>query len=88
MIELRIKELCKNKGIMINELADKVGMSRVSISAINAGRQNASIDTLEKIADALNVKIEELFAPKGETTHFLCPKCGAELQLIERKKEE
>ena len=87
MVELRIKELCKRKGMMINELADKVGMTRVSISAINAGRQNASIDTLEKIASVLDVSISELFSPKSETTHFLCPKCGAELQLVERKKE-
>ncbi len=88
MIELRIKDVCKEKGIMINELADKVGMSRVSISAINAGRQNATIETLSKIANVLEVKIEELFAPKGDTTHFLCPCCGAELQLVEKRKEE
>ena len=88
MVELRIKEICKEKGIMINELADKVGMSRVSISAINAGRQNATIETLVKISSILGVGITELFAPKGETTHFLCPCCGAELQLVEKKKVE
>lgn len=86
MRELRIKEICKDKGITINELAEKVDMTRVSISAINAGRQNATIDTLEKIADALGVQIEEIFAPKEETKHFLCPKCGAKLKLVEAEE--
>ena len=87
MVELRIKELCKEKGMQINELAEKIGMSRVSISAINAGRQNATIETLDKISNILGVSISELFAPKNETSHFLCPKCGAQLQLIEKKSE-
>lgn len=83
---MRIKEILKQKGMTQKDLADRMGVAEISLSRSINGNPNLS--TLEKIADALNVKIEELFAPKGETTHFLCPKCGAELQLIERKKEE
>lgn len=81
MATLRIKEICKEKEIAINELADKVGMSRVSISNMIAGRQSPPLSTLEKIADVLNVELIELFAPK-ETDTITCPKCGSKFKLI------
>lgn len=81
MATLRIKEICKEKEIAINELADKVGMSRVSISNMIAGRQSPPLSTLEKIADVLNVELIELFAPK-ESDMIICPKCGSKFQLV------
>lgn len=75
----RIKELCKEKGITIGELSDKVGIARESISRIIGGN-NTSTETLQKIADALCVSIVELFAqPQNEP--YKCPKCGANLQI-------
>lgn len=81
MATLRIKEICKEKEIAINELADKVGMSRVSISNMIAGRQSPPLSTLEKIADVLNVELIELFAPK-ETDAITCPICGSKFKLV------
>lgn len=55
----RILELCKEAGINQTELAEKIGLSRVGLSkAING---NPTVDTLERIATALNVPIMELF---------------------------
>lgn len=88
MTQLRIKELCGEKGVSIVELAKRIGMSRVSISNMIAGRQSPPVDTLDKIADALGVEAWELLKspdeimPKMES-HLTCPKCGAKLQLIE-----
>lgn len=59
-MRFRILELCKEAGINQTELADKIGLSRVGLSkAING---NPTVDTLERIAAALNVPITELFS--------------------------
>lgn len=78
-IELRIKDLCREKGIGIAELADKIGMSRVSIGNFIARRQWPSSEAIRKIADALGVEVSELFAPRRNT--FTCPNCGAEISV-------
>lgn len=80
MTQLRIKELCKEKGTTLNALADKVGISQPSISLIVNGKQKPSFDTLEKIADALGVGMGELFAP-AEGAKVICPHCGKQITI-------
>ena len=84
MIQLRIKELCKEKGITLNQLAEKIGISQPSISGIATGKQKPAFDTLEKMADALEVTPAELFAPQP-TNAITCPHCG---KLIKVEKGE
>lgn len=62
---MRIKEVLKEKGITVSELADKMGISRVGLSQHIHG--NPSVDVLERIASALNVSVSELFE-RDETT--------------------
>lgn len=85
MIVLRLKELCKAKGITLNQLAERIGISQPSISGIATGKQKPSFDTLEKLATALGVSVSELFAP-APTNCITCPKCGAVLQVSEREQ--
>ena len=61
MAELRIKEVCKEKGVKIMDLSTMIGVSQTNTSNIINGKVNPSLETLEKIASALNVKITELF---------------------------
>lgn len=79
----RIKEILKEKGITQQELADKLGVTRVSIVKTLAG--NPSQETLERIATALNVPIWQLFVSPNEIqdtgTSLVCPKCGTPLEL-------
>lgn len=74
----RIKEILKERGITINELADKLGISRVTLSTQING--TANIVSYEKIATALNVPMWQLFASPEEVTKEtkseLCPHCG------------
>ncbi len=84
MIQLRIKELCKEKGITLNQLAEKIGISQPSISGIATGKQKPAFDTLEKMADALEVTPAELFGPQPTNT-ITCPHCG---KLIKVEKGE
>ena len=84
MIQLRIKELCKEKGITLNQLAEKIGISQPSISGIATGKQKPAFDTLEKMADALEVTPAELFFFFLINT-ITCPKCGTVLEVKERE---
>lgn len=60
----RIKDLIRAKGYTQQELADKLGMSRVGLSQLINGKP--SYPTLEKIATALNVPMWQLFASPDE----------------------
>lgn len=80
---MRIKQICKEKGITVASIAEKSQIPAPSISRIINGG-NTTTDTLEKIASALGVPISELFE-KPEENVIHCPNCGAELQL--KKKD-
>lgn len=79
MAELRIKEICKQKGITQQELAEKIGVARPSLSiTIN---NNPTVSTLEKIAQALDVSVTDLFVPEGNATKLTCPHCGMPIEI-------
>ena len=74
-MDLRIKEVIKEKGMTITELADKMGINRVNLSNMVNG--NPTVETLNKIAGALEVPVTELFEqPKSGTASLTCPHCG------------
>lgn len=91
---IRIKERMQEKGITSVVLSEKIGVSKVSISYIINGKQKPSFDTLEKIAEALEVPMWQLFVDPdkiGDNKHnlgsrFVCPNCGARLTVS--KEEE
>lgn len=81
---LRIKEVIKERGMTITELADKMGINRVNLSNMING--NPTVETLNKISNAIGCDISELFErPNIDTTVLTCPKCGAKLKVIESK---
>lgn len=81
----RIKELLKEKGVTINELADKMGISRVTLSTQING--TANIASYEKIATALNVPMWQLFVSpeevryKSDALSLTCPHCGKDINI-------
>ena len=54
----RIAELRKERKLSQVDLALKAGLDKGYIARIELGRYSVGLDTLQKIADALNVKIE------------------------------
>jgi len=60
-IAYQILKLRKKKKISQAQLAKKIGTKQSNIARIEAGQQNFSIDTLEKIAEALNCKLKVNF---------------------------
>lgn len=68
-MELRIKDICKQKGLLQKELAEKVGVTDIALRASLKG--NPTVGTLEKVANALNVEVWELFTESpGESEIF------------------
>ena len=68
-MELRVKEICKEKGILFKDLADKIGVTDVGLRKQVQG--NPTIGTLEKIANALNVDITALFDKSDEINGYI-----------------
>lgn len=61
---LRIKEVLKEKNVSQIELAEKLDISKVGINKIING--NPTAETLQKIAEVLDVDIRDLFEPTKE----------------------
>jgi len=58
---LKIKELRKIKGISQEKLANLAEIDRTYLPTIEKGDRNVSIEVVEKLAKALNVKVKDLF---------------------------
>ena len=60
--KLRILELCNENMITVNKLATISGITQSTLSNIVGGRNNsATISTIKKICDGLNVSIRYFF---------------------------
>lgn len=57
--ELRIREIMLEKGISVNEMSEKLGITRQSFYSIVNG--NPTMSTLAKIAEILGVTVKQLF---------------------------
>lgn len=53
----------KALGISQEELADLAGLHRTYVGSIERGERNVSIDNIERLADALDLDVVDLFAP-------------------------
>lgn len=87
-MKVRLKEVLSEKGVTSAELAGRVGVSKATVSNLINNKTMPSLDTLEKIADALGVEMWELFTEKPTSNEpnsntLVCPKCGAEFVLKE-----
>ncbi len=61
LLGARIKELRKIKGLSQEVLSEKVDIDPKHLSRIEVGRGFPSLDTLEKIANALDVDLKDFF---------------------------
>ena len=57
----RIRNLRKERGWSQEELGEKADLHHTYVGAVERGEKNASIDTLDKIADALGIEMVDLF---------------------------
>ena len=57
----KVKLLRKAKELSQEDLADKSGLNRPYISAIEQGKRNVSLEVVEKLAVALEIEIRNFF---------------------------
>ena len=57
----KVREIRKTKAISQEELAEKAGMHRTYIGMIERAEKNITLINIEKIANALEVSIKDLF---------------------------
>lgn len=81
----KIIELSRLKGLKQEELAEKLGITRVTLSRTING--SPTIGTLQKIAGALGVPLAELFADWTEG-EIVCPHCGGRISVEVKKGGE
>ena len=69
----RVRALRKNKGLSQEELAEKTDISSKYLSRVEMGQHFPSIDTLDKLANALKVELKDFFefAHEGRSSREL-----------------
>lgn len=82
---MRIKQAIKESGSSVGELAQKMGVARQTISRQINGA-NITVETVQKIADALGLPVGQLFDQKplpttADNITITCPHCGEKLVI-------
>ena len=86
-----IKRVIKEKGLTLEQTATKMGISRITLMQSLGG--NPTVNTLQRVADAIGCRVVDFFADELEesTPHpptFICPHCGKPLNVVVQKKEK
>ena len=61
LLGVRIKELRKTRGLSQEQLSGKIDIDPKHLSRLEVGRSLPSLDTLEKLANALQVDLRDFF---------------------------
>ncbi len=69
LLGVAIKTQRTSLGISQEELAHRAGLHRTYISDLERGARNPSIDSIEKLARALEISVAALFAAAGNGKH-------------------
>lgn len=63
LVGYRIKELRINKmNLTQDEFSQKLGWDRTYLSRVESGKQNLTIESLEKVCDVLDITLKDFFA--------------------------
>lgn len=82
---MNIKKIIKEHGYTIEDVAKKMGISRVTLSQ-NISR-NPTVGTLERIANAIGSNVGDFFADEKEYNNTItCPHCGNPIKITPTKE--
>lgn len=82
-----IKSIIKEKGYTIQEVADKIGVNRVTLTLTLQG--NPTYKKMKEIAEAIGCNVADFFKDEMQESGeqnintITCPKCGARFKLEE-----
>jgi transcriptional regulator with XRE-family HTH domain len=88
----RVKELRRRRGLTLEDLAERAGVSRAMISKVERGEKNPTLVVTAKVAEGLGVTLSELLGveerrevvvvPRGRRMVMRDPETGFERQLL------
>lgn len=67
-----IRYFMREQSLSVQELADRAGMKRGAVSRIIHGHHSPNVDTVERIAEALQVPIESIFTDNKKLVSSAC----------------
>jgi transcriptional regulator with XRE-family HTH domain len=62
-----VRLLRVSRGLSQGRLADEAGLTQGQVSAIERGKANPTMDSLERVAHVLGVEVDELLKPERGT---------------------
>lgn len=68
---MRLSEIRRTRDITQEQLSALSGVDQSTISGIENGRQNPTVQLLKKLSDALECEIADLFADRNEAEQLL-----------------
>lgn len=63
----RVRELRHDRGVSLSELARRARLGKATLSGLEAGTRNPTLDTLQAVATALDLPLTALLAPTPTT---------------------
>lgn len=78
---LQLKRILKEKGVTSIVLSERLNVSKATISYWLNGKVFPPAEMLERIAEALNIEVWELFYNNTSSQTINCPACGAKLHI-------
>lgn len=87
-MDLRLKEVLDEKNMSLVSLSEKTGIEKGNLSAIANNKKNPTVETLSKIANALEISITELFEKPYNGLYGVCPHCGKNVIMVLKKEED
>ena len=70
----RVRELRKKKGLSQEHLAELSGLHRTYISDVERGKRNVSLRIVERLAEALYVRVGTLFTESSDESNLVAMK--------------
>lgn len=85
-MEVYIKREMQRKGMNNRQLAAALGVGDSYASGISRGDKNLSMNTLQQVAEVLQVPVWRLLAPDGVSDtdtqpQQVCPHCGKPIKV-------
>src|ERR671913_744786 len=72
----RVRELRRRRGLTLEELAERSGVSRAMISKLERGEKNPTLVVAAKLADGLGVTLSQLVEMEEQRAVAVVPKEG------------
>ena len=67
-VRLRLREWREKRGYSVRELAERAGVSYVTVVRIEGGKFSPTVALLEKLAKALGIPVRDFFPVQGRGT--------------------